>query len=98
MRYQNFNLKKMKEKNGHTAVAVHYDENSSGVPEVIAKGKGYIADKIIQRAKESKIPMQEDSTLIANLIDMDLGDNIPPQLYSVIAEVLLMLEEVEKNL
>ena len=41
--------------------------------------------------------MQEDSALVANLLDMDLGDNIPPQLYSVMAEILLLIEEIEKN-
>lgn len=41
--------------------------------------------------------MQEDAKLVENLIDMDLGDNIPPQLYSVIAEILLLIEEMEKS-
>ncbi|SIF44587.1 FlhB domain protein [Mycobacteroides abscessus subsp. abscessus] len=41
--------------------------------------------------------MQEDAGLLQNLLDVDLGGNIPPQLYSVIAEVFLLLEEMEKN-
>ncbi len=41
--------------------------------------------------------MQEDPGLLENLLDMDLGDNVPPQLYSVIAEILLLIEEMEKK-
>lgn len=98
MKHKNFNLKKKREINGPSAVALHYDENSGSGPQVAARGKGYLAQKIIELAKENDIPLQEDSSLIGNLIDMDLGENIPPQLYSVIAEVLLMLEEMEKSL
>lgn len=98
MNHQSFNLKKKKEKNGPSAVALHYDEGKSDVPQITARGKGYIAKRIIELAKKNDVPLQEDSSLIGNLIDMDLGENIPPQLYSVIAEVLLMLEEIEKCL
>ena len=98
MKYQNYNLRKKREINGPSAVALHYDENSGDVPKVIARGKGHLAEKIIEMAKKNDIPLQEDSNLIGNLIDMDLGENIPPQLYSVIAEVLLLLEEMEKML
>ncbi|MTI46621.1 EscU/YscU/HrcU family type III secretion system export apparatus switch protein [Sporosalibacterium faouarense] len=98
MRRQNFNLKKKREINGPSAVALHYDEGNGDIPQVVARGKGFIAQKIIESAKQNDVPLQEDSSLIGNLIDMDLGENIPPQLYSVIAEVLLMLEEMEKSL
>ncbi len=93
-----FNQKKRKENGAPTAVAVHYDEGKDEGPQVIAQGKGYIAEKIIEMAREKSIPLQEDSMLVSNLIDMDLGDNIPPQLYLVIAEILLMIEEMEDYL
>ena len=61
------------------------------------KEKDIVAQQIIELAKENDIHMQEDSTLVANLLDMDLGDNIPPQLYSVMAEILLLIEEMDKK-
>jgi flagellar biosynthesis protein len=41
--------------------------------------------------------MQEDHSLIGELLDMDLGESIPPQLYAVMAEILLLIEELEKK-
>ncbi|QRG67313.1 EscU/YscU/HrcU family type III secretion system export apparatus switch protein [Brevibacillus choshinensis] len=92
-----FNPKQKKAVNGPVAAVLRYDQETDNVPKVIAQGRGHIADKIISMAKENDIPIQEDSLLVENLIDMDLGDNIPPQLYSVVAEVLLLLEEMEKS-
>ena len=57
-----------------------------------------MAQQIIDLAKENNIQIQEDSALVSNLLDMDLGDNIPPQLYSVMAEILLLIEEMDKKL
>ncbi len=97
MRNKSFNLKKKKEINGSSAAALHYDDSRDDTPKLVARGKGEVAKRIIEMAKKNDIPLQEDSNLIGNLIDMDLGDNIPPQLYTVIAEVLLLLEEMENS-
>lgn len=83
---------------GPSVVALHYEEGADKAPTVTASGKGHIAQKIIELAKARDIPIQEDSALVGNLIDMDLGENIPPQLYSVIAEILLLIEEMENRL
>lgn len=93
---KHFNHKQRKLKNGPTAAVIRYDEND-GAPKVVAHGKGYIAERIIELAKQNNIAMQEDPLLVENLLDMDLGDSIPPQLYQVMAEILLMIEEMEKN-
>lgn len=93
-----FNQIRKKETNGPTAAVIRHKEEIDKAPIVIASGKGYVAQKIIEKAKEHEIPIQEDPMLVSNLIDMDLGDNIPPQLYSVIAEILLMIEELEKQM
>lgn len=92
-----YNQKRRKEKNGPSAAVIKYDEGSSKAPTVVAQGKGQVAQQIIELAKKNHVHMQEDSTLVANLLDMDLGDNVPPQLYSVMAEILLLIEEMEKN-
>ncbi|MDQ0256210.1 flagellar biosynthesis protein [Evansella vedderi] len=94
---KHFNYIKRKEMNGPSAAVIRYDESSGEEPKVIAQGKGYVAEKILALAKEHDIPMEEDAGLLENLLDMDLGDNIPPQLYGVMAEILLLIEEMERN-
>lgn len=98
MIYKNFNFNKKKELNGESVIAIQYNDSESGLPEVKAHGKGYIAEKIMNLAKENGIPMQENPSLVANLIDLDLGESVPPQLYSVIAEILILIEELEKSI
>lgn len=98
MRVSNYyNQKKRRDVNGPQAAVIKYDEETGKTPTVVARGKGQVAHQIMELAKENNIHMQEDSELVANLLDMDLGDNIPPQLYAVMAEILLLIEEMEKN-
>lgn len=92
-----YNQKKRKEVNGPSAAVIKYDEETGKSPIVVAQGKGQVAQQIIELAKKNNVHMQEDSSLVANLLDMDLGDNIPPQLYSVMAEILILIEEMENN-
>lgn len=94
---KHFNHKQRKAVNGPTAAVIRYDENEQNGPQVVAQGKGHIANQIIELAKKNNIQMQEDAMLVENLLDMDLGDNIPPQLYAVMAEILLLIEQMEKN-
>ncbi|WP_158735224.1 EscU/YscU/HrcU family type III secretion system export apparatus switch protein [Alteribacillus sp. YIM 98480] len=90
-----YNHKQRKIKNGPTAAVIKYDEGES--PKVTAQGSGEVARRILSLAEQNNIHMQEDPGLLENLLDMDLGDNVPPQLYSVIAEILLLIEEMEKK-
>ena len=92
-----YNQKNRRNVNGPSAAVIKYNEESSKAPTVVAHGSGSVANKIIELAKQNNIHMQEDPMLVQNLLDMDLGENIPPQLYSVIAEMLLLLEEIEKK-
>lgn len=94
---KHFNHKQRKTVNGPTAAVIRYDENADKGPQVVAHGKGHIASQIIELAKKNNIHMQEDPMLVENLLDMDLGDNVPPQLYAVMAEILLLIEQLEKN-
>jgi len=97
MIYKNYNFKKKKDTQGESAIAIQYNDSESGLPEVRAHGKGLIAEKIMELAKDNGIPLQENPSLVANLIDLDLGESVPPQLYSVIAEILILMEELEKS-
>ncbi|MGO4887010.1 EscU/YscU/HrcU family type III secretion system export apparatus switch protein [Anaerobacillus sp. MEB173] len=94
---KHFNHKQRKRTNGPTAAVIRYDEETGKGPAVVAHGSGHVANQIIELAKKNNIHMQEDPLLVENLLDMDLGENIPPQLYQVMAEILLLIEEMEKK-
>lgn len=79
------------------AVALAYREGQAA-PRVIAKGRGLIAQEIIRRAKESGIYVHESSALVALLMQVDLDDRIPPQLYAAVAELLAWLYRLEQGL
>jgi flagellar biosynthesis protein len=73
-------------KTPYTAVALRYE--GRGAPRVTAKGKGVVAEQILSAAKTHSIPVQEDAELAALLSGIALGDEIPPELYLVVAELL----------
>ncbi len=68
------------------AVALHY--NGNGAPRVTAKGGGLVADRIVETAREHNIPLQEDAALATSLSRLDLGTEIPRELYVAVAHVL----------
>ncbi|TMK09776.1 MAG: type III secretion protein [Alphaproteobacteria bacterium] len=71
------------------AVALHYDKK--GAPRVVAKGRGSIGEKIIELAKAHDIPIEENDVLAGALSKVELGDEIPPELYKAVAEVLVFV-------
>jgi flagellar biosynthesis protein len=71
------------------AVALHYDK--SGAPRVVAKGRGSIGEKIIEVAKAHDIPIAENEVLAGALSNVELGDEIPAELYKAVAEVLIFV-------
>ena len=71
------------------AVALHYDK--SGAPTVVAKGKGTIGEKIIEVAKANNIPIEENEVLAGALSRVEIGDEIPQDLYKAVAEVLIFV-------
>ncbi|PYI50349.1 EscU/YscU/HrcU family type III secretion system export apparatus switch protein [Paenibacillus flagellatus] len=70
------------------AVALRYMPESYASPVVVAKGKGHVAETIMQKAKEAGVPMQEDPSLVEVLSKLDLNQEIPPELYQLVAEIL----------
>jgi flagellar biosynthesis protein len=68
------------------AVALHY--NGNGAPRVVAKGGGQVAEKILETAREHKVPLQEDAALAATLSRIELGREIPRELFVAVAHVL----------
>ena len=71
------------------AVALHYDK--TGAPRVVAKGRGAIGAKIIEVAKSHDIPIEENEVLAGALSNVELGDEIPQELYKAVAEVLIFV-------
>lgn len=70
------------------AVALRYQPGERTAPVMVAKGKGHIADLILERAKENGIPVQEDSSLVEVLSKLDIDQEIPSELYTLVAEIL----------
>jgi flagellar biosynthesis protein len=73
------------------AVALKYNKGKDSAPKVVAKGKGYIAEKIIEAARENNVPLYEDKNLSQVLEALDLDTEIPPELYRAVAEVLAFI-------
>jgi flagellar biosynthesis protein len=71
------------------AVALHYDKK--GAPRVVAKGRGSIGEKIIEIAKAHDSPIEENEVLAGALSKVELDDEIPPELYKAVAEVLVFV-------
>ncbi len=88
----------MDDKLKQKAVALRYDAEIDRAPVVVAKGKGYIADSIIKTAQDSGIPLKEDSELINYLMSLDLYEEIPPDLYPIIAEILAFIYRMDHEL
>jgi flagellar biosynthesis protein len=70
------------------AVALTYDQEKDAAPKVVAKGRGLVAEKIIETAKAHRVPLVEDKNLVQVLEALDLETQIPPELYRAVAEVL----------
>ena len=71
------------------AVALHYDRK--GAPRVVAKGKGTVGAKIVEIAKAHDIPIEENEVLAGALSKVELGEEIPEELYKAVAEVLIFV-------
>ena len=79
------------------AVALKYDRKKDNAPKVIAKGRGEIAEKIIEVAKAHNVPLYEDKNLIQILEALDLETEIPPELYRAVAEVLSFIYRLNNS-
>jgi flagellar biosynthesis protein len=79
-----------------TAVALTYEAGASA-PQVVAKGRGLIAQAIIERASEAGIYVHESPELVALLMQVELDEAIPPQLYIAVAELLAWLYRLDRG-
>lgn len=77
------------------SVALEYTPGEEA-PKIIASGRGLIAEKIIEKAQEADVPVYEDSKLANTLSKLEIGDLIPPELYNVVAEILIFVDECDR--
>ncbi|RKD32990.1 EscU/YscU/HrcU family type III secretion system export apparatus switch protein [Lacrimispora algidixylanolytica] len=75
------------------AVAIKYDENKNAAPVIVASGMGYMAEKIIETANESGVPVYEDNSLASILTQLELGAQVPEELYHAIVDIYLYFLE-----
>lgn len=87
----------MKNDKSKKAVALKYNKNDTS-PFVLAKGKGYIAEKIIEKGKDQNIHIHKDENIIENLMQLDIGEEIPPELYEVVAEIIAYVYYLDRKL
>jgi flagellar biosynthesis protein len=79
------------------AVALAYNSGSAS-PRVVAKGQGLLAERIIEKAKEAGVFVHESPELVSLLLQVDLDEHIPPQLYRAVAELLAFIYRLEHGL
>jgi flagellar biosynthesis protein len=84
--------KKIKE-----AAALKYSPEDGGAPTIVALGRGETAERMLETAKNSDVPVYEDAGLAHTLNALNIGDEIPPELYEVVAQVLVFVSRLDNN-
>ena len=84
-----------KENKVKQAIALEFDPDDEA-PKVIATGKGALAERIIEKAKEADVPVHRDDKLADTLSRLEIGEMIPPELYEVVAEILVFVDSMDK--
>ena len=78
-----------------TAVALAYEPGEEA-QKIHATGKGEVAERIIDEAKKNDVPFYKDSALAETLSKLKLGDAIPPELYEVVAQILVFVDKMDR--
>jgi len=79
------------------AVALRYDRKIDDSPKVVAKGRGKVAQKIIELAQKHDIPIKDDPDLIEVLSSLELNEEIPSEIYVAVAELLAFVYSMNSN-
>ena len=78
------------------AVALQYDINKDEAPRIIASGQGEMAKRIIKEAEKHNIPIEENKDIVEVLAQLNIGEQIPPELYRAVAEILTFIYQMEE--
>ncbi|MDY0268646.1 EscU/YscU/HrcU family type III secretion system export apparatus switch protein [Trichloromonas sp.] len=76
------------------AVALLYDKEQGDAPRIVASGRGALAEKIVETARAAGVYIMEDADLVELLAKLPVGDDIPPELYQAVAEILAFVYRV----
>ena len=87
--------KKQEKEKVKQAIALEYDPDDEA-PRVIASGRGALAERIIERAKEADVPVHRDDIMAVSLSRLEIGDRIPRGVYEVVAEILIFVDSMDK--
>jgi flagellar biosynthesis protein len=79
------------------AAAIEYDEKQDEAPRLVASGKGYVAEKIVELARQAEVPVVEDAVLVSALMVLELGEEIPAELYEAAARILAFIYKLDKG-
>ena len=79
------------------AAALKYSPEKGGAPEIVALGKGDTAERIIAKAKENNVPLYEDAELAHTLNYLNIGSEIPRDLYEVVAQILVFINKIDTS-
>jgi len=90
-------MSKRKNKKLKSAVALKYQTETDAAPKVTAKGEGLVAERIIQLARENKVPIKEDPDLVQILSQVDINKEVPPSVYKVVAELLAFVYKLNSK-
>lgn len=80
-----------------TALSLHFNQRKDQAPKVTAKGKGLMAERIIELAREHQIPIKEDPDLVEVLSQVDVNQEVPPSVYRVVAELLAWVYKMNSD-
>jgi flagellar biosynthesis protein len=90
-------MKKQNPSAREKAVAVQYDAKASSAPVVTAKGEGFVAQRIVEIAQAADVPIVEDAALVSALLSLELGQEIPVELYTTVARILSWIYKLDKG-
>ena len=79
------------------AAALAFDPEKDSVPTIKAVGQGQMARKIIETAKENDVPVVKDESLAESLATLNIGQAIPPELYEVVARLLIFISKLDQK-
>ena len=85
-------------KEQNLAAALGYEIEKDTAPRGLARGRGEIAEKIVEKAEELEIPLRRDRDIVRVLVEMEPGEEIPSHLYEAVAEILSFIYLLEEDL
>ncbi|MDR1875541.1 MAG: EscU/YscU/HrcU family type III secretion system export apparatus switch protein [Synergistaceae bacterium] len=84
-------------RNLRKAAAISYDRKRNDAPVVTARGEGFVARRIVEIAQAANVPIVEDAALVSALLSLELGQEIPVELYETVARILSWIYRLEKG-